>query len=195
MEQHRVLCYGDSNTYGYDPRSCLGGRYPDTVRWTALLKADGWRVFNEGCNGLCIPRGAGETAAAVQKICQSKAEIAVIMLGSNDLLQSPELGAKGCAKRMEAFLTALYQPPAPSFKTLLAAPPPMEPGAWVGDDRLLMESRRLADCYEKLAEQMGVVFANAGAWGIELAYDGVHFSEQGHKIFYKEILKILKKMI
>ncbi len=34
----RILCFGDSNTYGYDPRSYLGGRYPASVRWTALLK-------------------------------------------------------------------------------------------------------------------------------------------------------------
>ena len=39
---HKILCFGDSNTYGYDPRSCLGGRYPDSVRWTALLEAAGW---------------------------------------------------------------------------------------------------------------------------------------------------------
>ena len=23
----KVICYGDSNTYGYDPRDPLGGRY------------------------------------------------------------------------------------------------------------------------------------------------------------------------
>ena len=23
-----LLCYGDSNTYGFDPRSYFGGRYP-----------------------------------------------------------------------------------------------------------------------------------------------------------------------
>ena len=27
----KVLCFGDSNTWGYDPRSPLGGRYgPDS---------------------------------------------------------------------------------------------------------------------------------------------------------------------
>ena len=30
---HRIVCYGDSNTYGYNPRSYLGGRYPEAVRW------------------------------------------------------------------------------------------------------------------------------------------------------------------
>jgi len=53
---HRILCFGDSNTYSYDPRSYLGGRYPASVRWTALLQAAGWTVVNEGENGRCIPQ-------------------------------------------------------------------------------------------------------------------------------------------
>ena len=32
-----VLCYGDSNTYGYDPRSYFGGQYPAGYRWVDLL--------------------------------------------------------------------------------------------------------------------------------------------------------------
>ena len=28
-----VICFGDSNTYGYDPRSYLGGRYDPDSRW------------------------------------------------------------------------------------------------------------------------------------------------------------------
>ena len=28
----RILCFGDSNTYGYDPRSCFGPQYPVNVR-------------------------------------------------------------------------------------------------------------------------------------------------------------------
>ena len=52
----RLLCYGDSNTYGYDPRSYLGGRYPKTVRWTGLLDAEGWKVINKGENGRSIPK-------------------------------------------------------------------------------------------------------------------------------------------
>ena len=30
--RQKILCYGDSNTYGYDPRAYLGGRYPKAVR-------------------------------------------------------------------------------------------------------------------------------------------------------------------
>ncbi len=62
---HRLLCCGDSNTYGYDPRSYLGGRYPETVRWTALLNAEGWQVINEGENGRSILRADWEIKAAI----------------------------------------------------------------------------------------------------------------------------------
>ena len=30
-----LLCYGDSNTWGYDPST--RGRYPPHVRWTGVL--------------------------------------------------------------------------------------------------------------------------------------------------------------
>ena len=33
----KILCFGDSNTYGYDPRSYFGGQYPAQNRWVDLL--------------------------------------------------------------------------------------------------------------------------------------------------------------
>ena len=33
----KVICYGDSNTYGYDPRGWLGGRYDAADRWPDIL--------------------------------------------------------------------------------------------------------------------------------------------------------------
>ncbi len=62
--EHGPSDHGDSNTYGYDLRSCLGGRYPETVHWTVLLSADGWTVINEGENGRSIPRLDREIEAA-----------------------------------------------------------------------------------------------------------------------------------
>ena len=62
----KVICYGDSNTYGYDPRSYIGGRYPAGDRWVDLLaEKTGWEVENRRCalhcgrpSGLCGRSGA-----------------------------------------------------------------------------------------------------------------------------------------
>lgn len=166
-----VICFGDSNTYGYDPRSCLGDRYGRDSRWVDLLAArTGWDVRNQGQNGRTIPGGPVPFPADT--------DLLTVMLGTNDLLQgrSPET-ATG---RMERFLSdaALERE-----RILLIAPPPMALGAWVPDPALVEASRDLAGRYRRLAERLGVRFADAGAWGVALAYDGVHFTSQGHRTF------------
>lgn len=193
----RLLCYGDSNTYGYDPRSYLGGRYPESVRWTALLREYGWDVINRGENSRCIPRGDGEIHAAIQSLCRVEADILTVMLGSNDLLQPSCPSARECADRMERFLTTLlhadgWEKPR---KVLLVAPPPMALGDWVQDEKTIAASRRLAECYENTARLLGIGFADAGSWGVDLAYDGVHFSESGHLAFAKGIQQALSKLV
>ena len=34
-----LICFGDSNTWGYDSRSYLGGRYDEGTRWPCLLSS------------------------------------------------------------------------------------------------------------------------------------------------------------
>ena len=52
----RMLCYGDSNTYGYDPRGFVGDRYPAECRWVNILaQQTGWEIRNEGQNSREIP--------------------------------------------------------------------------------------------------------------------------------------------
>ena len=191
----RLLCYGDSNTYGYNPRSYLGGRYPKSVRWTALLDAEGWEVINQGENGRSIPQLDQEIKTAVQTILSAKTEAAVIMLGSNDLLQCPGLTAENCGGRMERFLTSFLAETPATLKIALVAPPPMELGAWVSDQRTIETSHQLAECYEAVAHRLGIAFADAGAWNVGLAYDGVHFSEEGHLAFAKGMRKALDALL
>ena len=49
-----ILCFGDSNTYGYNPAD--GSRFPEDVRWTGLLqekaKRGGYRIIEEGLVGM-----------------------------------------------------------------------------------------------------------------------------------------------
>ena len=117
------------------------------------------------------------------------------MLGSNDLLQCPDLAAEVCGARMERFLRAVLTQTQGSAKIPLVAPPPMEPGAWVNNPKTVEESRKLAGCYEATAHRLGIAFADAGVWGVELAYDGVHFSEKGHLAFAKGIQIALDSLL
>ena len=176
----RLVCFGDSNTYGYDPRSFFGGRYPG--RWTDLLaERTGWEVVNLGQNGREIPSGAGSLTGLLRKN-----DLLVVMLGSNDLLCHPHFTAGDTAARMQEFLNTL-----PPCRVLLVSPPPMVMGEWVTEERLIRESAALAGAYEDLARQLNIGFADAGRWDVELAFDGVHFTESGHRAFAKGLQEVL----
>ena len=166
----RILCLGDSNTYGYDPRGYFGGRYGAEDRWPDLLaKKTGWEVINAGTCGARIPHHLDPLPEAGRIL---------VMLGTNDLLQGAY--AKEAAARMEAFLARLLlRFPAP----VLIAPPPMKRGAWVATDALAAESIRLAEAYETLARKLDIPFVDTRSWNIGLAFDGVHFTEAGHHAF------------
>ena len=175
-----VICFGDSNTYGYDPRGYFGGRDGADCRWVDILTEEtGWTISNMGQNGREIPSAA--------PAFPDDTDLLIVMLGTNDLLQgrSPEQAAE----RLERFLSGISLN---SNKILLIAPPPMAMGEWVPNPQLIEDSRIFAWLCQSLAERLGIHFADAGKWDIPLAYDGVHFTEQGHKTFAAGLLEELK---
>lgn len=177
----RIVCYGDSNTYGYDPRGYFGDRYGAEDRWVDLLaKHTGWDCINAAINGREIPRHSFTSQLFSE---HASVDIFLVMLGTNDLLQGAS--AKVSANRMENFLKLLL----PHHKNiLLVAPPPMKRGAWVPSDELVVESSYLAAEYKVLAEELNISFVDTRHWNIELTFDGVHFTEEGHHTFAHEML-------
>ena len=184
-----VLCYGDSNTYGFDPRSWLGERYPADVRWTGLLaRKTGWTILEEGQNGREIPARPGDLAELAR--LSGRADVTAVMLGTNDLLANARFTAEDVTVRMQSCLEALTAV-RPASSVLLIAPPPLARGTWVQDGALIDGSRAFARRCRALAERLGIPFADAGAWDISLAYDGVHFTEEGHRAFAAGLLGAL----
>ena len=106
------------------------------------------------------------------------------MLGTNDLLQldTPE----AAAQRMEVFLSGMDPK-----KVVILAPPPMVFGEWVQDQELIDDSVRLGVLYEALAARLGARFINTGTWNVPLCFDGVHFTQEGQRIFAENLAKEL----
>lgn len=181
----RILCFGDSNTYGYDPRGFFGDRYGAGDRWVDLLtKQTGHECINAGANGREIPLDPYALRLLSEQV---PVDIFLVMLGTNDLLQGAS--AKEATARMEAFLA----PPLPHCKQiLLVAPPPMKRGAWVPTDELVAESVQLAEEYKFLAEKLTIPFVDTREWNIQLTFDGVHFTEAGHRAFAENLRKELR---
>ena len=180
----KLLCFGDSNTYGFDPRDIFGGRYDASHRWPEILASQtGWDVMNEGVNGRQIPRNPYPLRLLKE---HGAVDIFLVMLGTNDLLQGAT--AAETAARMANFLNQLRPCGA---RILLVAPPPMQRGAWVSTDALVEESMRLCSEYRRLAQQLHIPFVDTSEWKIPLAFDGVHFTEEGNRMFANRLLSFL----
>lgn len=179
----RIVCFGDSNTYGFDPRGYLDDRYENC--WPELLALHtGWEVTNAGMNGRTIPRHVPDW---ILNAYQST-DCFLVMLGTNDLLQGAS--ALDTARRMESFLTQIIPH---CGDLLLVAPPTMQRGAWVSTADLVTESIRLMEEYRALAQKLNIAFADTRDWNIALAFDGVHFTQEGHHTFAAQMEKQIQK--
>lgn len=179
-----IICIGDSNTYGYDPRSYIGSRYPADVRWTDRLREIS--VINCGVNGMTVPRGRSRFAAVVRA---NDADLITVMLGTNDLCSG--LSAEEITDRMDRFLDTISIPGKP---ILLIAPPHLQFGEWVMDEDAIEESHELGDRYRELAKKRGCLFADSGKWNIDVTFDGVHLSEEGHAAFAEKLDEVLRNI-
>lgn len=186
----KILCFGDSNTFGYDPRSFFGSRYPAQHRWVDLLAGKlGCQAVNAGENGREIPRRESELLRFDRMMAnETPVDLLVILLGSNDLLQGNEVA--DVVRRMDSFLQhiQLERP-----KLLLIGPPPMQLGEWVLTQSLADASIELNRAYKALAQRLAIPFADAGAWEISMTFDGVHFTEDGHRAFAEGLYGYLNK--
>ena len=177
----KLACLGDSNTWGYDGRSYWGERFPREVRWTGRLAAlPGVELVDLGENGREIPHTPYAIGRAEDELRRAAgADWLLVLLGTNDLLQDGAVTAAEAAGRMRRFLLrAAALPELSRTRTLLIAPPPLVPGAWVPPGRLTEESSRLAPAYARLASDLGASFLDCGA--LPLAFDGVHFIAEAH---------------
>lgn len=188
----KLLCYGDSNTYGYDPRGPLPDRYDAKNRWCDLLaKETGWTVINGGENGRIVPEPAWNYTDLKRMMREDGPFDAVcIMLGTNDILISSRMDITPIAERMMALLDFLEENQ-PEAKLILITPPlfdiPELQEASLKLNKLIAE-------YRNLARKRKIVFIDNHSWNIPLAYDGAHFSKEGHLVFAEHLAHELQSI-
>jgi len=205
-----ILCYGDSNTYGYDPRNGL--RYPEEIRWTCRLKkllGDEYRVIEEGCNGRTTvfddPAESWKNGRTYLPACLNShkpVDIVILMLGSNDLKKiynkSAEEIAEGAGTLAEDILsfTPVKQGYAPAV--ILVSPP--EIGEGIGSspfrDRFgseaVKKSREFPPLYRKTAEKHGCIFFNAAEYIKPSEMDSLHLDPEAHEILAEELFRAVR---
>ena len=198
-QKRRILFYGDSNTWGYDPADPYENRYPEENRWTCILQeklGDAWEVDERGLNGRRIPDLRYDGRRIEQMISSlAEGDIFAVMLGTNDILSSMHPDGDAAVRKMRELVSFLVIRKVRPQDILLIAPVPVfGRAAEVPAYRVFYEeSLRMNEGFRKLAAEQQTMFADAGGWNIGLSYDQVHFSEQGHSTFAERMYEFLSK--
>ena len=188
----KILLFGDSNTYGYDPRGMLGNRYPYEIVWTNLLKKElkgQYDIIEEGQNGRTLP-SIPRDVEYLKNLTGMLGEddTFVIMLGKKDIIltANPRQVAAG-DKMNDLLLWAKSE--LSKVKIIVIAPVNIENQS--GDMKEYYEaSVKMNEGFEKVCEELGITFWDASKWNVPMAYDGVHIAEEGQKVFVEHFFEL-----
>lgn len=214
----RVLCYGDSNTWGYIPEGQPDGfhmRFPEDIRWTGILQTalgEDYAVIEEGLNGRTTSfdqRGFrcrnGLQYLEGSLLTHEPIDVAIIYLGVNDLkLQicgDPKKSAESMAALLDFVNRARLGPEGGPTKVLLILPPPVGDGILFspfrndfGGEQAIEASRQLNREYRKIADRFGLESLDAAAYAVAGA-DGIHLTAESHVLLGHAIAEKVQAML
>lgn len=201
-----ILCFGDSNTYGYKPDGT--GRFDETIRWTALLQqkfGEEAKIIEEGLCGRTTVfqdefregrRGVDLIGTIVES--HNPVDTLVIMLGTNDCKTRYGASAGIIAKGLQQVIEKAKKFASRELKILVVSPILLAEG--VGEAGFDPEfdsnhsekvSLKLAEEYKKVAKAGGYLFLNAAEYATPSKTDREHLDEVGHANLAEAIYQAL----
>lgn len=196
--QKRILCFGDSNTYGYMP---TGGRYDENTRWPMRLEkllGGNYRVVEEGFNGrtcVCDDPVEGGFKSGVNYLppclmSHNPLDIVILMLGTNDTkarfgLTPMTIGQSMMQLVRTAKQYALDEQGNPAH-IIIAAPAPILDNlmqtrhAECFGAQAIAVSAGLAKEFRRISKLLRCDFFDAGPYAEVSPLDAVHLTAKGH---------------
>lgn len=215
MEQEKtILCYGDSNTWGYVPGG-NGARHPRDVRWPGRLQkllGSRYYVIEEGLNSRTIVwddpvKGDKSGLEYITPCLQSHKplDLVIIMLGSNDTKERFNLDGYDIARSMTRLLDAVIFSRAGiggnAPKVLLISPPlireDVTPEVIVREmgPKAPARARELARYYRIVAKDYGIAFLDAAKVTKASAVDTIHMDEEGHRLLADAVAVEVRRLL
>jgi lysophospholipase L1-like esterase len=203
-----VLCFGDSNTWGFDPAH-PGERFDESVRWPGRLAqalAGEWEVVAEGLNGRTAtvesPVAEGRNGLAYLVPClesHAPLDLVVIYLGTNDAGDRYALPAMTIANAVGRLVRTVRQSEAGRDHgtpgVLVICPPPFGP---VDPDGDFAHAPERADQFSKhfsaLAATIGFELLDLRGVAHYSEIDGIHLDADGHAAVADAVLKRIRAL-
>jgi lysophospholipase L1-like esterase len=206
-----VLCYGDSNTWGYNAET--ESRFPLKNRWPTVLASElggGYTVIPEGLNGRTTVwpdpvEGEHKNGKEYLFPCLEShypIDLVIVMLGTNDLKHRYGLSAwdiaSGAGALVEMIQGTAFGPDGGAPGVLLIAPPPTctagtpFEGMFPDSDE---KSRNLGREYGLVAAELGCEFFDASTVIASSKIDGIHLEPAAQVALGTAVSAVVRKIL
>ena len=204
-----ILCFGDSNTHGYNPENSK--RYPRDVRFTGILQeelGDDFYIIEEGLNG----RTTVFKDAITDGLCgidyivpcirtHAPLDLIIVMLGTNDVKERFGANAEVINLGMQKLIKMILNTDAifrHKKNVLLVSPPIIKDGVYEITHTMgkgcEQKSKELISLYEQTAKDLDLFYLKASDYAEFSDIDKMHLDPEGHKklakAFKEKILQI-----
>jgi len=205
----KILCFGDSNTWGYIPGT--GKRYEPEVRWPGKLAfLTGDTVVEEGLNGRTsvfsdpgLPWATGTDFIEACVCSHDPFDLLIIMLGTNDMktyvCNCANASAKGTAKVVQMARDAIGQQ---DLKVLIVSPIEISERCLEIEEIKLQfsadsvsNSKKLKEALQEQASLYNCYFLNAAEYAKASEVDAIHLDHAGHAMLAEAIAVKVKGIL
>jgi len=204
-----ILCFGDSNTWGWDPVS--QDRYARDDRWTGVLRqtlGDEHLIIEEGLNGRTTvwddPIEGYKNGQAYLIPCletHRPLDLVIIMLGTNDLKLRFSVSAFDIANSAGVLVDIVQKsiagPEGNAPPVLLLAPPPLGKLTEFAEmfEGGTAKSKRFSEHYQRVAEEYGCEFLDTAQVIVSSDIDGVHLELTEHRKLGRAVAARVKEIL
>ncbi len=204
-----ILCYGDSNTWGYSPET--GERFAPDVRWPGVLSerlGDDARVIEEGLNGRTTvyddpldPILNGKTFLPVCLATHAPIDVVVIFLATNDVFLpegiTAHYAAAGAGVLVDMVARSESGPQGSAPPVVAIVPPPFAP---LGEDEVFgpnafEQSKLFSEAFERMAMERTVTLLDLRGVATSSPLDGIHFDPAGHRAIGEAVAGVLTSTV
>lgn len=205
----RILCYGDSNTWGYISGSDHM-RYNSDERWTKLLQkklGQDFEIIEEGLNSrtLCSnderPGKEGRNGFTYLKPCMDshdKLDVIVVMLGTNELKYTFNNTPEGIVEMIDKYVVFINNYKSQIDKThpdiVISGLPIVEENTQYSQKEnkykgASTKSVQLNKLLEQYCQSNSITYVNND--DLAVGIDGVHLTKESHEKLATRLSKIL----
>ena len=199
----KILCYGDSNTFGYNPVD--NSRFDEHTRWTALLQKNLGSDFEIIEEGMCDRTGIANNDKGFDFSAQrhfpkiitkiKDIDLLILAIGTNDLQFKYDLTIHQFENGLEKLIVIAKN----NVQRIILIPPVI-----LNDNILegsfnfqfnstsISKSKKVGKIYRKLSNLYCLDYFDLNEFVKPSNTDGLHYDSKGHNIISTKLSEYIK---